>query len=75
MNHHQKPEASKLNQRKRLPLLGGHVPVELYQAVLCWVAQDPEHSIAIFVREAARLKLRADGIIWSENRKGNVFLP
>lgn len=53
----------------RLPLLGAHVTEEIYDAVLLWVEQDPERSIAIFVREAAREKLRADGIFYSDRKR------
>lgn len=49
-------------------LLGGYVPTVILDGVREWVAQHPERDLSTFVREAAREKLRREGITVIERR-------
>ncbi len=43
-------------------LLGAYVPLGLFEGIQEWVAMNEERSTSTFIREAAREKLRRDGI-------------
>lgn len=47
-------------------MLGGYVPHPIVEAIHEWIAQDPERDVSTFVRQAAREKLRRDGIHFVE---------
>ena len=47
-------------------LLGAYVPVPVLTAVEKWVKANPERTLSSFVRDAAREKLRHDGIPFNE---------
>jgi hypothetical protein len=50
------------NKKRDTLLLGGYVPRPIFEAVQQWVGQSHERSVSGFVREAAREKLKRDGI-------------
>jgi len=67
------PKTKKGNKMKRHvtrsgKLLGAYVPQPVVTAIAEWVSQTPERDISTFVREAAREKLRRDGIPFNETR-------
>ena len=47
-------------------LLGGFVPRGMAHAIEIWISKLPERDKSTFIREAAREKLRRDGIEFSE---------
>lgn len=47
-------------------MLGGYVPAAVVEAIHRWVEEEPERDISTFLRQAAREKLRRDGIEFSE---------
>lgn len=48
-------------------LVGGYVPREIRDGIEQWIASGPERDISTFVREAARMKLAAEGIEFAES--------
>lgn len=52
--------------KRRTRLLGAWVPLSVVNGVREWIALHPERDFSSFVREAAREKLRRDGIQFSE---------
>jgi hypothetical protein len=50
-------------------LLGGYVPAAVARAVGDWVSRAPERDLSTFVREAAREKLRNEGIPFNEKQR------
>jgi hypothetical protein len=61
----QKKKMNKQLTRKG-KLLGGYVPYPVVTAVQSWVSQNPERDVSTFIREAAREKLRREGITFNE---------
>jgi len=51
-------------------LLGGFVPMPIVDGIRIWIGRSPERDISTFIREAAREKLRRDGISFNENARG-----
>jgi hypothetical protein len=51
-------------------LLGGYVPKGLAFAIDQWIDMAPERDKSTFIRDAAREKLRRDGIKFSEREVG-----
>lgn len=47
-------------------LLGGYVPAPIVEGIQIWVGRGTERDISTFLREAAREKLRREGIQFSE---------
>jgi len=47
-------------------LLGGFIPATVAAGIEQWVQQNPERDKSTFIREAAREKLRRDGIPFHE---------
>lgn len=50
-------------------LLGAWVPMAVVDGVRSWIAMHPERDFSSFLREAAREKLRRDGIQFTEKAK------
>ena len=59
----------KRNISKTGRLLGVWVPRAVVDGISVWVGSQPERDISTFMREAAREKLRRDGIEFNENQK------
>ena len=47
-------------------LLGGYVPKPVVEGIQRWIGRGDERDISTFIREAAREKLRRDGIDFQE---------
>ena len=47
-------------------LLGGYVPAPVVEGINQWISKGDERDISTFIREAAREKLRRDGINFQE---------
>ena len=56
----------KMHVTRRGKLLGGYVPKPVVDGIQQWIARAPERDISTFIREAAREKLRRDGIDFTE---------
>ena len=52
-------------------MLGGYVPHPIIQGIQEWIESGTERDISTFLREAAREKLRRDGIKFDESWSGN----
>ena len=49
-------------------MLAAYVPKAVFEAVGTWVGMGPERTYALFLREAAREKLRREGVKFSEDQ-------
>jgi len=47
-------------------LLGGYVPAPVVDGIQTWIARGEERDVSTFLREAAREKLRREGISFQE---------
>ena len=47
-------------------LLGGYVPAPVVDGIRQWIRNGEERDVSTFIREAAREKLRRDGISFQE---------
>jgi len=52
---------------RRGRLLGGYIPTAVVDGIKTWIDRGPERDISTFLREAAREKLRRDGIQFTED--------
>jgi hypothetical protein len=50
-------------------LVGGFVPKGVAQGILTWISQGEERDQSTFLREAAREKLRREGIPFDEKQE------
>ena len=57
----------KRNISKTGRLLGFWVPRPVVDGITLWVGKSPERDISMFMREAAREKLRRDGVKFNED--------
>ena len=57
----------KRNISKTGRLLGVWVPKPVVEGITTWIGKAPERDISMFMREAAREKLRRDGVEFSED--------
>ncbi len=55
-------KAAPKTRNLKTQLLGAYVPVSIFEGILQWVSMNEERSTSAFIREAAREKLRRDGI-------------
>ena len=53
-------------------LLGGYVPSPVVAGIQHWIREGEERDISTFIREAAREKLRREGIPFEEKFGGAV---
>lgn len=56
----------KRNVTRNGRLLGGYVPAPVVQGIQQWIQSGTERDISTFIREAAREKLRREGIPFNE---------
>jgi phosphopantothenoylcysteine synthetase/decarboxylase len=68
MHIRKKDKTVKKQITKTGKLLGAYVPAPVVDAICVWVEQAPERDKSTFIREAAREKLRRDGIDFIEGR-------
>jgi hypothetical protein len=68
MHTRKKGKQVKQQVTKTGKLLGAYVPAPVVDAICLWVAQAPERDKSTFIREAAREKLRRDGISFVESQ-------
>lgn len=47
-------------------LVGGYVPLPLFNGVTTWIAKDEERDLSMFLRQAFREKLAREGITIEE---------
>ncbi len=66
----QQTKTVKRNITRTGRLLGAYVPVPVVQGISEWVSRDPERDFSRFIREAAREKLRRDGVEFDEKAAG-----
>ncbi len=62
-------KSTKRNLSRAGILLGGYVPKPLAGAIEEWVSARPERDKSTFLREAAREKLRNEGIVFNEREE------
>jgi len=61
MNHPTKKQITRTGR-----LLGGYVPAPVAAGIRAWIEQGEERNVSTFLREAAREKLRREGIPLTE---------
>lgn len=69
MTQIKKRKAMKNRITRQGKLLGGYVPAPIVQGIQVWINLGTERDISTFLREAAREKLRREGIPFQEQAK------
>jgi hypothetical protein len=49
-------------------LVGGYVPIALFNGVITWVQKDHERDVSTFLRQAFREKLAREGIAVQDHK-------